>query len=423
MALLQADADVAHPIALAPVPGTSLIDYVKVLRKRAWMIAVVAVTITIAATIFTVRMIKIYDAVARINIGRESAQPFKYRDNGGANAEDYSVDVDTQVHILTSDGLALQVAKKLHLDRELASAGGAVPGITVAQETSLIGQVKGGLHILAIPNTRLIELRYSDPDPRFAAELLNTLIQTYIDQSRKSRYQSAIQAADWLAKQLADLQVKVETSQEKLVQYQRAHDILGTDDKQNLTTSKLEQLNHEFTSAQSERIQKQALYEWAKNSNSDLPPDVGSDLLTKLRQEQVDIKNELAQLTAQFGANYPKVVALNNRLREVENSISSEIVKVQRRVENEYYAAQQRERMVKAALDVQKQEANKLNENAIEFSLLKRDAESNRNLYDNLLQQMKEATIAAALNSSNIEVIDAARVPLSPSRPNVPRNV
>src|SRR5205814_3211971 len=332
MALLQADADVAHPIALAPVPGTSLIDYVKVLRKRAWMIAVVAVTITIAATIFTLRMIKIYDAVARINIGRESAQPFKYRDNGGVSAEDYSVDVDTQVHILTSDGLALQVAKKLHLDRELASAGGAVPGITVAQETSLIGQVKGGLHILAIPNTRLIEQRYSDPDPRFAAELLNTLIQTYIDQSRKSRYQSAIQAADWLAKQLADLQVKVETSQEKLVQYQRAHDILGIDDKQNLTTSKLEQLNHEFTSAQSERIQKQAL-------------------------------------------------------------------------------------------DVQKQEANKLNENAIEFSLLKRDAESNRNLYDNLLQQMKEATIAAALNSSNIEVIDAARVPLSPSRPNVPRNV
>ena len=130
-----------------------------------------------------------------------------------------------------------------------------------------------------------------------------------------------------------------------------------------------------------------------------------------------------AEATTQFGSSYPKVMQLGNQLKQVEASIQAEDKRIASRVQNEYLSALQREKLLGAALDVQKQEANHLNESAIEYNLLKRDAESNRQLYEGLLQKLKEAGVSAGLRSSNIRIVDVARVPTSPSAPNIPRNI
>lgn len=405
-------------------------DYWRVLLKRKGaIIGTLAIVVTLVG-IATVRMTPIYEAVGRISVNRESQDMLGFKDAPPQGEDwDYTVNLQTQVRILESEGLALQVAKKLGFDKKPVTGDSHAnltgpPQLDAAQESVLINAIKGGLLARTIPDTRLIEIRFASPDPRLAADVVNTMVNTYIEQNFKTKFESTMQAADWLSKQLADLQIRMETSQEKLVRYQREHNILGIDEKQNITTAKLDELNKELTQAEADRIQKQAVYQLSTSGNPEAMASVAQNpLLQKLREEESDLKNQIAQLMTQFGPSYPKVAELNNRLKQVDANIDAEVRKSGDRIQKEYQTALQRESMLRAALEAQKREANKLNENAIEYNVLKRDADSNRQLYEGLLQRLKEAGIAAGLNSGNIRVVDVARVPMRPARPNLPRNL
>jgi succinoglycan biosynthesis transport protein ExoP len=245
-----------------------------------------------------------------------------------------------------------------------------------------------------------------------------------------------MQASDWLSRQLVDLQMKVETSEEKLVKYQKDHQILGIDEKQNITTAKLDELNKELTAAESERMQKEAVYRLSEAGDTESASAVSvgaawqgktsehtSPLLDKLQDSKADLKIQIAQLGTQFGPAYPKIAQLNNQLQEVDAQIQGEMKKVGGRLRGDYMASLQREKMLYAALEEQKVQQNKLNESAIEYSLLKRDFETNRTLYEGLLQKLKEAGVTAGLRSNNIREVDIARTPAAPSEPNIPRNL
>jgi capsular exopolysaccharide synthesis family protein len=263
--------------------------------------------------------------------------------------------------------------------------------------------------------------------------VVNTLASTYVEQNFKTKFESTMQASDWLSKQLVDLQMKVETSQEKLVRYQKEHEILGTDEKNNIITSKLDELNKEMTMAESDRMQKEAVYRQTQSTDpvavaaaiiaDTSMAGVSSALLDKLREQQVSLRIQVADLSTQFGPAYPKVQQLNNQLKEIDVQLKSETNKAVDHLEQQYLAALQRETMLRGAFDKQKQEANKLNESAIEYSLLKRDLDSNRTLYEGLLEKLKEAGVTAGLRSNNFRIINVARVPSSPSEPNIPRNL
>ena len=280
-----------------------------------------------------------------------------------------------------------------------------------------------------------MEIHYSSTDPQLAANAVNTLAATYVEQNFKTKFESTMQASDWLSKQLVDLQMKVETSQEKLVRYQKEHEILGNDEKQNITTQKLDELNKELTMAESDRMQKEAVYRQTQSSDpvvvaaaiiadtTGAGTGAGSGLLDKLREQQATLRIQVADLSTQFGPSYPKIAQLNNQLKEIDRQLQTETSKAVDHLKGQYQAALQRENMLREAFDKQKQEANKLNESAIEYSLLKRDLESNRTLYEGLLEKLKEAGVTAGLRSNNFRIIDAARVPTSPSEPNIPRNL
>ena len=269
-----------------------------------------------------------------------------------------------------------------------------------------------------------MEIRYTHSDPRLAAQIVNTLINTYIEENFKTKFESTMQTSEWLSKQLADLQLKVETSQEKLVRYQKEHGILGIDEKQNIVTSKLDELNKELTAAQADRIQKESTYKLVETGNSEsFAKAEPNSFINQLRAQESDLRIKYAEATTRFGSSYPKVIELGNQLRQIEASLQAENKRIVSRVQNDYLSALQREKLLGNAFDVQKQEANHLNESAIDYNLLKRDAESNRQLYEGLLQRLKEAGVSAGLKSSNIRVVDLARVPTSPSAPNIPRNI
>jgi len=306
-----------------------------------------------------------------------------------------------------------------------------------ARASALLGAFKGNLRVLLEPNTRIIDIHYRSPNKELAARVVNAVANTYIEQNFKTRFESTMQASDWLSRQLVDLQMKVETSQEKLVKYQKEHQILGIDDKQNITTEKLDELNRELTAAESARMEKESVYRLAESGDTDSAASIAagmangegkafvatSGMLDKLQAQKADLKIQAAQLNTQFGPAYPKIAQLNNQLQEIDIQIQSEMKKATSRLRGDYLAALQREQMLSAALEQQKQQENKMNESAIEYSFLKRDFETNRTLYEGLLQKLKEAGVTAGLRSNNIREVDIARTPGSPAEPDIPRNL
>jgi exopolysaccharide transport family protein len=420
-----------------PAREQSLSDYGRILLNRKWTVIVSVVIVFIMATLISIRTAPIYEAVTRIMISPRTSSPLNFKDSNVSQAGYIEQqDIDTQVKILQSDTLAELVIHRLNLDSHPDFAGTAqtesTGGITVsesqAQESSrqeqLIRRFQGSVKVQQVPDTSLIEIKYSDPNSSLAADIANAITATFIEQNVKSRYNSTMQAADWLSKQLADLQIKMESSQAKLVQYQKEHDIVGTDDKQNLTTEKLDELNKVLTGAQADRIQKEALYQIATSNNpATLTAVLQDPILTALRQQQTQLQAQFALLSTEFGPGYPKVIEIKNQLDQIDRSYNEQAQNTVSRIRNDYQTAMSRERMLQSALTEQTGVADQLNENAIEYKVLKQEADSNRQLYDGLLQQLKEAGLAAGLDSSNVRVVDRARVPLHPVTPNIPRNL
>jgi polysaccharide biosynthesis transport protein len=426
------------PLAAGAMPpnDNGLLQYLPVLRKHRWTILATIIIVVTITTIVTLRTLPIYEAVGRIAIGHENNDVLGFKGPGESftNDEydyDYSIALDTQMKILQSDAIALATAKALQLDKDPAfthkpvnSDSGQLATVDPAVEAALMGFVQGGLRLSIIPKTRIIEIRFANPDPQLAAKVVNTIVNVYVEQNFKTKFDSAMQTSDWLSKQLTDLQLKVETSQEKLVRYQREHGILGMDEKQNIVTAKLDELNRELTSAEADRIQKEARYRLSLSGNPELiAASDANTLLGKLRQQESELRTQIAQAEVQLGPQHPKIRELNNQLTQVQSSLRSEIDKLAGHIRADFQTASQRESMLHGAMESQKQQANKLNENAIEYSLLKRDVDTNRQLYEGLLQKLKEASVSAGLKSSNIRIVDVARVPLAPSKPDKRRNV
>ncbi|MFB3916268.1 MAG: GumC family protein [Terriglobales bacterium] len=415
--------------------GSFLLDYITVLKKHRWAVMASLVICLTVAVILAVRATPMYTAIGRIAINRETPVNLGFKDQE-ISADDYdtSVYLETQSTILESSVLAFEVVKALDLQNNPefnpVAKNAPLPPLKSINpdspiETALLGRFRGGLKVRAVPGTRILEIRYTGPHPKLNAQIVNQLINTYIEQNYKTKYEATMETSDWLAAQLGDLRVKMETAQEKLVRYQRDNNIVGIDDKQNMVKATLEDLNKQLTAAEADRIHKDSIYRLVKNSDPELlvNREIAGTHLDQLRSKRAELKTQYARLTTQFGPSYPSVAALGSEIRQVEAEMRAETARLGQKVKNDYLAAVQREKLLGAAVADQRKKAEELNQSAIEYNIIKRDADSYRQLYEGLLQKMKEAGISAGLKSSNVRVVDSARVPTSPVSPNMPRSV
>lgn len=408
----------------------TLKDYWLVLRRRKRTVILFAATVFMLVGVASFLMTPLYEATGRISVARENSNLLSSKEGAdtisGDNAE-YNMYLDAQIRILTSDTLVLQVAKDLHsLDTELQTdtTRNANTELANKQEASVILRALNRLDVSRVPRTPIIEIKYSDADPRTAAAFVNGIVRAYVEQNFRTRYDSTKQVSTWLADQLQELKADVERSQQKQVDYQRQKGILGIDEKQNIVTAKLDELNRELTAAEADRLQKQAIYENTISNDADLSPGTAENqVIQHLKQRQSEIKSQYAQATTELGHAHPKVLELQNELNLIDSVLTAEINKVAERSRMAYQIALKREKMLHAALEAQKQEANQLNESAIQYNILRHDLQSNQQLYDGLLQKLKEAGVSAGLKSTNVRVVDYARVPIRPSKPNILRNL
>jgi capsular exopolysaccharide synthesis family protein len=409
-----------------------LLDYLMVLRKHQWLVLSFLVTVVTVVTIATYRMQPVYDATTRIQIDQENTNILPFSPTDSYNMyQDVEAYIETQSKILTSQTLAAMTVKSLQLDHDPAFGGQPVSANTLEEAkpssgsaSPALGAFLGGLSVKRVPNSRLLDVTFSTTDPQLAAKAVNTHIANFIEQNFTSKYEATTQASNWLTKQLDDLKARVERSEEARINYERTNQIWTIDEKQDVTTQKLADINRELTGAQADRIGKEAVYKSAEAGNYDSIPAVRqSSVIQDLQKQQAALSSQYTEAVNQYGPKFPKVVRLQEQFKELDQVVTREKLNIANEVEAEYRGARQRELLLDQALDQQKKEAGAMADRMVQYNILKRDAEANKQLYDGLQQKLKEAGISAGLRSSNIRVVDPALVPTYPSKPQKSRNI
>jgi succinoglycan biosynthesis transport protein ExoP len=409
-----------------------LYDYLLILRKHQWLILSFMLAVVTIVAIATFRMQPVYVATARVEIDRENANILPFQ---GTDSYDFMMDlenyIETQSKILTSETLALQTIRNNALSArpEFASPGGpseAIASGSLANQKRPpeLAEFLGSLSVRRVPSSRLMDVSFESTDPQLAARIVNAHITSYIEQNFRSKYEATSQASTWLTGQLDDLRVKVQKSEDALITYERQNQIWTLDDKQNITTQRLADVNRELTDAQSERMRKESLFQFAKSGNLDAVPQVQSNAtLMELIRKKADLSSQYNDAVSQYGPNFPKVQRLQAQLNELDGNVEKEKQKIVDILESDYREARERETMLTGALDQQKVAANQMAEKLVEYNILKRDAEATKTLYEGLMTKLKETAISASLRSSNIRVVDPAMIPSTPARPAKTRNV
>jgi succinoglycan biosynthesis transport protein ExoP len=407
-----------------------LYDYLLILRKHQWLILSFMLAVVTITAIGTFRMQPVYIATTRIEIDRENSNilPFQGTDDYMADLENY---IETQSKILTSETLALQTIRSGILSGQTDFASD--PSTSDALSTGSLANMKpppelgaflGSLSVKRVPNSRLMDVSFESTSPLLAAQIVNAHIKNFIEQNFQSRYEATTRASNWLTDQLNDWKIRVQKSEDARIAYERQNQIWALDDKQNVTSQRFADLNKQLTDAQSERMRKQSLFEFAKAGEMDSVPQIRDNpAVQDLLRKRTETYSQYTAALNQYGPNFPKVQRLQSSLQEIDVAAEKEKKAAIARLESEYREALQREELLSRALDQQKTEVNQMSERMVQYSILKREAETNKSLYDGLLTKLKEAGISAGLRSSNIRIVDPAMVPTYPARPAKTRNI
>lgn len=407
-----------------------LYDYLLILRKHQWLILSFMLAVVSITAIGTFRMQPVYIATSRIEIDRETSNilPFQNTDDYTMDLENY---IETQSKILTSETLALQTVRSGILSNQAdfasdptASDAFATGSLANMKPPPELGAFLASLSVKRVPNSRLMDVSFESTSPLQAAQIVNAHIKNFIEQNFQSRYEATTRASTWLTDQLNELKIRVEKAEDARIAYERQNQIWALDDKQNVTTQRFGDLNKQLTDAQSERMRKQSLFEFAKAGDLDSVPQIrDNSAVQDILRKRSDVNNQYTDSLNQYGPNFPKVQRLQAQLKELDAAADKEKKAVIARLESEYREARQREDLLTKALDQQKTEVNQMSERLVQYSILKREAEANKALYDGLLTKLKEAGISAGLRSSNIRIVDPAMVPTYPARPAKTRNI
>jgi succinoglycan biosynthesis transport protein ExoP len=409
-----------------------LYDYLLILRKHQWLILSFMLAVVTITAIGTFRMQPVYIATSRIEIDRENSNILPFQ---GTDSYDYMTDlenyIETQSKILTSETLALQTVRSgiLSGQTDFASDPSASDALSTGSLANMkpppeLGAFLGSLSVKRVPNSRLMDVSFESTSPLLAAQIVNAHIKNFIEQNFQSRYDATTRASTWLTDQLNDWKIRVQKSEDARIAYERQNQIWALDDKQNVTSQRFSDLNKQWTDAQSERMRKQSLFEFARAGEMDSVPQIRDNpAVQDLFRKRTETFSQYTDALNQYGPNFPKVQRLQSLLKEIDVAADKEKKAAIARLESEYREALQREEILTRALDQQKTEVNQMSERMVQYSILKREAETNKALYDGLLTKLKEAGISAGLRSSNIRIVDPAMVPTYPARPAKTRNI
>jgi succinoglycan biosynthesis transport protein ExoP len=442
-------------------------DHLRVLQKRKWMIIALILIPVIFTLIQSFTTRPIYRGTATLQINVDNPQVVDFKEVFAINmwATDY---YQTQYKILESHSLAKRVIQKLklwehpeflspppssfqkwkssvqstlrHSVRSLFSFPGPEAHLSPKssldfgekasedeKEVPLVGQFLSRLKIEPIKESRLVKVHFDSYSLELSGRVPNVLAKEYIQMNLESRLDIKEQVKGWLTKQLDELRSRVESSDEALQKFGSQNDIFSLDDKENITLNRLNELNEALARAESERMAKEAIYKQISSERGfkavALPSILENKLIQELKQNYIQLETQYNKLSETFKPHHPEIIRLKNQMETVEKSLNLETAKIIAGIKNEYESSLRKESLIRNSFAEQKHQAVAMQQKSIQYNILKRDAETNKELYKNLLQRVKEIGISAGFNGSNIEVVDYAEKPKGPYQPYHQRKV
>lgn len=431
-----------------------LLDYVKVLYKRRLTALTAFLVVVLSVSIYTFTATPIYEARVQILIEKEASNVVSFKEAFEQNqlTDDY---YQTQYKILQSRALARRTLDTLKLwdhPNLKAEEGGGIGGLVTAPfrwvaglfraevseppqatetkaQSRTIDRFLTNLTVSPIRNSRLVDVRYESPEPTLSPLVANTLARGYIEQNMEFKFMSSKEASEWLEQQLSEQRKHVDATEQALQRYREETDSVSLEDRQNIVVQKLVELNAAVTRAKTERIQKEEAFNQIRTLQNDrnaldtLPAIVNNAFIQQQKGELADLQRQQAQLGEKLGPRHPDMVKLVSAIKTAETRVQAEIAKVVQAMGNDYQQARAQEQSLTRALEQQKTDALALNRKGIEYGVLERDAASNRQIFDSLMQRTRETGIAGELKTSNVRIVDAAETPRRPTRPNTRLNL
>ena len=422
-----------------------ILEFWRVLTRRKWLIAFIAIACMLLGALATMMQTPLYTATVRLQIDRNVA---KIVDSGsvipveGSDAEFQR----TQHELLRSRAMAERVASSLNLGedadflkprgfsiwsavRGLIAFGTPAPESKAAPDKAQLtraaaGVVSANRTVRALAGSRLVDVTFSDPNPARAQKVATSFAEAFIAANLDKRFEATSGAKTFLEDQIKQAKLRLEASERILLEFAQKEQIVVVNEKSSIAESNLASANTALGALVSERIKNEQLWKQVEaTSVINLPQLLSNTVIDGLRARRNGLVTEYKEKLETFKPGYPAMVAIDNKIKEVDRQLAAEVKTIRSALKAAYESSVSQETEMKKRIGTLREEALDLQKRSIEYNSLKRQVDSNRTIYDSLLQRSKEVEVAGGAGANNIFVVDRAEVPGAPSSPQLSRSL
>jgi succinoglycan biosynthesis transport protein ExoP len=438
---------------IGPAETETVSGLFRVLRRRLGTVIAVALAIIILGTAACFLITPKYSATTTIEINQDSqgVNSAAQDESASPTSDELKSEIQTDVQILQSDDLALEVVHDLNLEDKKpfhSAIYSKEKGLSLDRaprtRERLLRVFANNLKVESPEDTRLIHVTFQNPDPTVSAAVAEDIANKFIDGTLERRQQSTVQSSYWLQKELDDLKTQVEQSEQKLADYERETGLAGTQfaeptsgdgsgtvsaSPHNTVTDRLFALNQELTSAEASRISAETVYRLVSTQDPEvvlglgamsvsgssggagaaITTDGGIQLVRQLRGQEADLTREYSADAVKYGSNNPRLIQLQKEIDDVKGQTQAELGRISKRAENAYLYAKSNEDSIHSRFEQQQTAANAVADKTVQLQVLAQEAYSNRALYENLFSKLQTATLASGVRATRIDIVDHAR--------------
>jgi capsular exopolysaccharide synthesis family protein len=418
--------------------NADIVEYWRVIVKRKQLLLAVVGAFVALGALLTLQTTPQYTATTRLQIDRNTAKVMEGGNIIPVEGGDFEF-LKTQFELLQGRAIAERAASTLRLaeDRDFVaprksgffgSLGDAAqtpqPGEKTEAARLATDKVFLNRSIKPLPGSRLVDVSFADPDPERAQRVAQGLAEAFIAANLDKRFQANAYAKQFLEDQLKQLQGRLQQSEKTLLDFGQKEQIVATTEKSSIAENNLSAANAALGALIAERIKNEQLFKQVEHASAvSLPQFLNSKVIEGLRDKRNALVAEYQEKLETFKPSYPAMVQINNRIAEIDRQIASEIKTIKSSYKAAYLATLEQEKEMKARIDTLRADVLDLQKRSIQYNILKREVDTNRSLYESLLQRYKEVDVASGVGANNIFIVERAELPTSPSSPRILRNM
>jgi succinoglycan biosynthesis transport protein ExoP len=398
-----------------------LSHYLWIFRRNWWKILLFVACAVAATAVISMRLTPVFESTVTIDIDRQMPSGIIGQESTRSLTNDSDQFLATQAKLIQSDSVLRPVAQQLKLNPDPEAQDAQNPKSPSADDAPVLLR---NLKVTRPPNTYLLLISYRSPDPRLAAEVANATAHSYLEHTYNIRFKSSASLSAFMEKQLEELKAKMERSSSALAQFERELNVINPEQKTSILSARLLQLNTEYTNAQGDRVRKESAFKSVSGGSLEAAQvSTQGEALKRLSERLDEEQQKFAEVKSHFGPNHPEYQKGSAQLAELQRQIQRSKENIGQRVDVEFREALNRELMLRKAVAETKAEFDSLNARSFEYQSLKREAEADKTLYEELVRKIREASINSGFQNSAIRIADLARPAAKAVFPNIPLNV